>query len=121
MSLGSLVAGAVANAYHPESSRGTGLTFETVGITIAGNAVGNLVREFALRTGAIPATLRKRQALARGKVVRVTRSGETEDAWWLRRAETRQYQESCTDGRRRRNSYPCVMVLREGFPRLANR
>ena len=32
--LGSLVAGAVANAYHPESSRGAGLTFETLGITI---------------------------------------------------------------------------------------
>jgi hypothetical protein len=47
--LGSLVAGAVANAYHPESSRGLGLTFQTFGITTGGNAVGNLFREFLLR------------------------------------------------------------------------
>ena len=51
--LGSLVAGAVANAYHPESSRGLGLTFETLGITTAGNAAGNLFREFVLR-GLVP-------------------------------------------------------------------
>jgi hypothetical protein len=47
--LGNLVAGTVANAYHPESSRGVGLTFETFGITTGGNAVGNLFREFLLR------------------------------------------------------------------------
>lgn len=51
--LGSLAAGAVANAYHPESSRGLGLTFETLGITTAGNAAGNLFREFVLR-GLVP-------------------------------------------------------------------
>ena len=47
--LGSLAAGAIANAYHPASSRGVGLTFETFGITTAGNIAGNLVREFILR------------------------------------------------------------------------
>jgi hypothetical protein len=55
--LGSLVACAVANAYHPKSSHGAGLTFETVGITIAGNAVGNFVREFALY-GLVPSVPR---------------------------------------------------------------
>lgn len=52
--LGSLAAGGIANVYHPESSEGLGLTFETLGITTAGNAVGNLVREFVLR-GLVPA------------------------------------------------------------------
>ena len=47
--LGGLAAGAIANAYHPASSRGVGLTFQTFGITTAGNVVGNLVREFILR------------------------------------------------------------------------
>jgi hypothetical protein len=51
--LGSLTAGAVANAYHPAASRGAGLTFETFGITIAGNIAGNLFREFVLR-GLVP-------------------------------------------------------------------
>jgi len=51
--LGSLVAGAVANAYHPDSSRGAGLTFQTLGIVTAGNAAGNLFREFVLR-GLVP-------------------------------------------------------------------
>jgi hypothetical protein len=51
--LGSLTAGAVANAYHPDSSRGLGLTFETLGITTAGNIAGNLFREFVLR-GLVP-------------------------------------------------------------------
>jgi Carboxypeptidase regulatory-like domain len=51
--LGSLVAGAVANTYHPDSSRGAGLTFETLGIVTAGNAAGNLFREFVLR-GFVP-------------------------------------------------------------------
>jgi hypothetical protein len=47
--LGNLIAGGIANAYHPESSRGIGLTFETLGITTAGNVIGNLFREFVLR------------------------------------------------------------------------
>ncbi len=47
---GSLVAGAVANAYHPPASRGLGLTFETFGITTGANMIGNLFREFAFRT-----------------------------------------------------------------------
>jgi len=47
--LGSLTAGAVSNAYHPASSRGLGPTFQTFGITLAGNAAGNLFREFLLR------------------------------------------------------------------------
>jgi hypothetical protein len=51
--LGSLAAGAVANAYHPESSRGLGLTFQTFGISQGANIVGNLVREFVLR-GLVP-------------------------------------------------------------------
>lgn len=48
--LGSLAAAGIANAYHPASSRGVGLTFETFGITIGSNAIGNLVREFVLRS-----------------------------------------------------------------------
>lgn len=48
--LGSLVAGAVSNAYHPESSRGVTQTFQTFGITVAGNLGGNLIREFILRS-----------------------------------------------------------------------
>jgi|HubBroStandDraft_6_1064221.scaffolds.fasta_scaffold351945_1 hypothetical protein len=55
--LGSLTAGAVANAYHPEASRGVGLTFETLGITTAGNIAGNLFREFVLR-GLVPSVPR---------------------------------------------------------------
>jgi hypothetical protein len=51
--LGSLTAGAVANAYRPPASRGVGLTFETLGITTAGNIAGNLFREFVLR-GLVP-------------------------------------------------------------------
>ena len=51
--LGSLTAGAVANAYHPAASRGLGLTFETFGITVGGNIAGNLFREFVLR-GLVP-------------------------------------------------------------------
>ena len=47
--MGSLAAGAIANAYHPASSRGLGLTFETFGITTGANALGNLFREFILR------------------------------------------------------------------------
>lgn len=48
--LGNLAAGALANTYHPESSRGLGLTFETLGITTGATAIGNLVREFVLRS-----------------------------------------------------------------------
>lgn len=47
--LGNLAAGGIANAYHPASSRGVGLTFQTLGVTTAGNMVGNLFREFLLR------------------------------------------------------------------------
>lgn len=47
--MGSLAAGAIANAYHPASSRGLGLTFETFGISTGANALGNLFREFVLR------------------------------------------------------------------------
>jgi len=47
--LGNLAAGGIANAYHPESSRGLGLTFQTLGITTGANAIGNLFREFVLR------------------------------------------------------------------------
>ncbi len=48
--LGNLAAGGIANAYHPESSRGLGLTFQTLGITTGANAIGNLFREFVLRS-----------------------------------------------------------------------
>ncbi len=51
--LGSLTAGAVANAYHPAASRGLGLTFETFGVTVGANIAGNLFREFVLR-GLVP-------------------------------------------------------------------
>ena len=47
--LGNLAAGAIANTYHPESSRGVGLTFQTLGVTLATTAIGNLAREFLLR------------------------------------------------------------------------
>ncbi|WP_348268620.1 carboxypeptidase-like regulatory domain-containing protein [Edaphobacter paludis] len=47
--LGNMAAGAIANTYHPESSRGAGLTFQTVGVTLATTAIGNLAREFILR------------------------------------------------------------------------
>ncbi|MDP9038841.1 MAG: carboxypeptidase regulatory-like domain-containing protein [Acidobacteriota bacterium] len=50
---GSLVAGAVSNAYHPESSRGVRNTFQTFGITVTANLLGNLFREFVLR-GFVP-------------------------------------------------------------------
>ncbi len=48
--LGNLAAGGIANAYHPESSRGLGLTFQTLAITTGANAIGNLFREFVLRS-----------------------------------------------------------------------
>jgi hypothetical protein len=47
--LGSLASAGLANTYHPAGSRGVGDTFQTFGINLAGNIVGNLVREFVLR------------------------------------------------------------------------
>ena len=47
--LGNMASGAIANTYHPESSRGVGLTFQTLGVTLATTAIGNLAREFLLR------------------------------------------------------------------------
>jgi carboxypeptidase family protein len=46
---GGLMAGAISNAYHPESDRGAGLTFRNGAIAIGGHAFDNLVREFILR------------------------------------------------------------------------
>ena len=51
--LGSLAAGAVSNLYHPDSSRGVTNTFQTFGITVAGNIGANLFREFVLK-GFVP-------------------------------------------------------------------
>jgi hypothetical protein len=51
--LGNLAAGAIANAYYPASSRGAGLTLETLAVTAGANMVGNLIREFVLR-GLVP-------------------------------------------------------------------
>jgi hypothetical protein len=47
--LGNLAAGGIANAYHPEASRGIGLTFQTLAVTTGSSAIGNLFREFLLR------------------------------------------------------------------------
>jgi Carboxypeptidase regulatory-like domain len=47
--LGNLAAGGIANAYHPEASRGVGLTFQTLAITTGSSAIGNIFREFLLR------------------------------------------------------------------------
>jgi hypothetical protein len=47
--LGSLASAGIANTYHPAGSRGVGDTFQTFGINLAANIVGNLVREFVLR------------------------------------------------------------------------
>ena len=45
--LGDLAAGAVSNAYYPAASRnGASLTFENGGLSIVGDAVGNLLQEF---------------------------------------------------------------------------
>lgn len=51
--LGSLSAAALANAYHPAQDRSAGVTFQTFGITVAGNIGQNLFREFVLR-GLVP-------------------------------------------------------------------
>jgi hypothetical protein len=48
--LGTLAAAGIANTYHPEASRGVGITFETFGINLGANSIGNLVREFILRS-----------------------------------------------------------------------
>ncbi len=47
--LGSLAAAGIANTYHPAGSRGAGDTFQTFGIDLAGNIIGNIFREFVLR------------------------------------------------------------------------
>ena len=47
--LGSLAAAGIANTYHPAGSRGVGDTFQTFGIDLAGNIIGNIFREFVLR------------------------------------------------------------------------
>lgn len=46
---GSLMAGAISNAYHPAADRGAGLTFRNGAIAIGGHAFDNLIREFILR------------------------------------------------------------------------
>jgi hypothetical protein len=46
--LGGLAAAGISNLYHPAGSRGAGDTFQAFGIDVAGNIVGNLVREFIL-------------------------------------------------------------------------
>lgn len=46
---GSLMAGAISNAYHPAADRGVGLTFRTGAIAVGGHAFDNLIREFILR------------------------------------------------------------------------
>lgn len=51
--MGNLAAGGIANLYHPSTSRGVGLTFETFGIGLGANAISNLFREFVLR-GLVP-------------------------------------------------------------------
>ncbi len=47
--LGDFASGAISNAYHPAGDRGVGLTLGDGFLSIAGNAVDNLVREFVLR------------------------------------------------------------------------
>ena len=66
--IGSLVADAVSNAYRPESSRGVTQTFQTFGITLAGNLAGNLFREFVLRSlePSVPLFAKGKKAAAAG-------------------------------------------------------
>jgi hypothetical protein len=56
--LGSFASGAIANAYHPASDRGLGLTIGNGFINIAGHAAEDVIREFVLRglTPGVPAT-----------------------------------------------------------------
>jgi hypothetical protein len=46
---GYLASGAIADVYYPESNRGPGLVFGTMGIDIAANMANALIQEFVLR------------------------------------------------------------------------
>lgn len=46
---GYLASGAIANAYYPESNRGPGLVFSTLGIDIGADMANGLIQEFLLR------------------------------------------------------------------------
>lgn len=46
---GDLVAGAVSNAYYPETNRGPGLVFDNALVTTGGRMVNGLIQEFVLR------------------------------------------------------------------------
>ena len=46
--LGDLGSGALSNLYYPHADRGAGLVFSNAGFSIAGRALGGLVREFLL-------------------------------------------------------------------------
>src|SRR5215469_15019350 len=47
--VGSLVAGAISNAYYPNSDRGVGLVFKNAALGIAATAGVNLLQEFLLK------------------------------------------------------------------------
>jgi len=47
--VGSLVAGAISNAYYPDSDRGVGLVFKNAALGIAATAGVNLLQEFLLK------------------------------------------------------------------------
>ena len=47
--LGSLASAGISNLYHPAGSRSVGDTFQTFGIDLVGNVIGNVFREFVLR------------------------------------------------------------------------
>jgi hypothetical protein len=47
--LGGLAAGGISNLYYPASDRGVALTFENLGLGIAGSAAQNLFQEFLVR------------------------------------------------------------------------
>jgi Carboxypeptidase regulatory-like domain len=47
--LGNLASGAISNLYHPPSSRGVRLTFDTALLATAANAMGSLIQEFLLK------------------------------------------------------------------------
>ena len=46
---GDLIAGAISNAYYPESNRGARLVFVNAGITTGGRMVNGVIQEFLLR------------------------------------------------------------------------
>ncbi|HEY3707044.1 MAG TPA: carboxypeptidase-like regulatory domain-containing protein [Terracidiphilus sp.] len=46
---GDLISSALSNTYYPQSNRGLGLTFQTVGISTAERALSSVVQEFVLR------------------------------------------------------------------------